>query len=73
MQKFRICVTETSKVWYTIEAESKEDAVRRFSDWLDEDYDHQDAVCNALSRDGYEGLNYTAEDAPNDEEVDIRF
>lgn len=72
MGKFKICVTEVSRVYYVVEAESKSDAEERFSDWLDDEKNLQDVYYD-MEKSGYDGMDYEAVEAHPDEEIDIQF
>lgn len=72
MGKFKICVTEVSRVYYVVEAQSKSDAEERFSDWLDDEKNLQDVYYD-MEKSGYDGMDYEAVEANPDEEIDIPF
>lgn len=55
---YSICVTEASKVYYSVEADSPEEAEQIFSDWAD---NHIDDICYDLNK-GFEGWDFSDPD-----------
>lgn len=71
MNKYVICVTETSRAFVTVEANTSEEAASLFSSWLDDEFNQQEM--NNVLEDCYEGLDWNLVSALPRETPDITY
>ena len=69
LKKFSVCIIETNRVYYTVEAHSEEEAAELFRN-RDETLDKQ--IMDDLA-DGYEGTEMSVVSAEPDEEIDFTY